>query len=180
MTQISDFSPEDFDLIISLPYRVGLHVSYADDEEGEQDDELEMRALQASIREMSGIHGDTPLVQEIATETLKHKDQWKKWEDGVFNIEPLCKKAIEAIEKTANKEEVKAYRAMLVEIATSVAQAYGEFGVEEEQDEGFFSGLMKKIAGGISDGGEANHPMNVSAAEDSAIERIKNALTISA
>ena len=69
---------------------------------------------------------------------------------------------------------------MLVEIATSVAQAYGEFGVEEEQDEGFFSGLMKKIAGGISDGGEANHPMNVSAAEDSAIERIKNALTISA
>ena len=176
MTQISEFSAEDYQHIVSLPYRVGMHVSYADDEEGEKDDELEMRALQASIREMAKIHHETPLIQHIAEETLKQREQWRSWEDGVFNIEPLCRQAVIALEKYASKDDVKAYQAMIVEIATSVAQAYGEFGVEEEKAEGFFGGLMQKIAGGIASGGEANHPMNVSAAEDTAIQNIKDAL----
>lgn len=179
MTQISDFSPEDYDAIISLPYRAGLNISYAEDEEGEKDDQLEMRALEASIREMAKMHDNAPLVQAIAAETLAQRDKWSSWEGGVFNIEPACKTAIAALEKYANKDEVKAYRKMIIEITTSVAQAYGEFGIVEEQPEGFFANVMQKIAGGISAGGDAHHPMNVSAAEDSAIQRIKNALAIS-
>ncbi|MDH5723299.1 MAG: hypothetical protein OEY94_08280 [Alphaproteobacteria bacterium] len=176
MTQISDFSPEDYEAIISLPYRAGLSISYAEDEEGERDDQLEMRALEASIRETAKMHGHAPLIQDIAAETLKQRERWSSWEGGVFNIEPACKSAVLALEKYANEDEVKAYRKMIIEISTSVAQAYGEFGIEEEKSEGFFGNLMQKIAGSISSGGETNNPMNVSAAEDSTLERIKTAL----
>ena len=176
MTQLSDFSSDDAELILSLPVRVGMHVSYAEDEEGEQDDEREMQALEACIREIAKVRAEDPgVVQEIADATLNSRDRWDEWSQGVFNIEPQCEKAVLAMQSVANGRETKDYVKMVVEVATAVAQAYGEFGESHEEPEGFFGKAMAKIVGGFSED-EDSHPMNVSAAEDTAIASITTAL----
>ena len=178
MTQLSDFSAEDAELIASLPYRVGIHVSYADDEEGEQDDEREMHALQASIAEVVKLQEGCLLTKEIAEEILSSKGRWEAWSEGVFNIEPLCEKAVLVLKTKADAGEVKAYIKITLEIAASVARAYGEFNEGPEPEKGFFGKAMSNIIGGFANMSEsdANHPMNISAAEDSAISRIAGAL----
>ena len=128
MTVLSDFPETEVELVVSLPYRVGLHVSYADDEEGEQDDELEMAALEACLKAVADKNDG--LVKEIALKSLSMKDKWPSWGNGVFNIEPLCKQASESVARVSSKEETKAYVKMVLEVASAVAQAYGEFGEE--------------------------------------------------
>ncbi len=173
-TQLHVFSAEDTELIVSLPYRAALNVSYAEDEDGEQDDELEMRALETSIGAFAKQQEGSDLNKEIAAEILNSKDQWEKWSQGVFNIEPSCEKAVLALKVHATDAEIKSYIKMVVEISTTVAQAFGEFGQGAEKPKGFFNSLINNLKGMSAD--NESHPMNVSAAEDSAISRITQAL----
>lgn len=177
MTALSDFPETEVELVVSLPYRVGLHVSYADDEEGEQDDELEMAALEACLKAVA--EKNDGLVKEIALKSLSMQDKWPSWGNGVFNIEPLCKQASESVARVSSKDETKAYVKMVLEVASAVAQAYGEFGEEQEEPQGFFGKAMSRIVGGFGGSDDAAHPMNISAAEDSAISRISSALKTS-
>ncbi|MBI1301740.1 MAG: hypothetical protein GC137_08805 [Alphaproteobacteria bacterium] len=172
MTDISAFSEEDKDAIISLPYRVGLHVSYAEDEDGEVDDELEIGSIVAVLEHIASNYKG--LDQQIAQAALNHKEKWESWGQGVFVIEPKCEKAVLAIKKYASESEVKSYIKMVIEVATAVAEAYGEFGQGAEKKEGF-ANFIGNIFGGFSKS-DANHPMNVSAAEDTAISSISAAL----
>lgn len=178
MTQLSVFTDEQIDLIVSVPYRIGMNVSYAEDEDGELDDEREMRALEACLSEMSKHEGHCDLSREIASQILQSKDKWSAWSEGVFNVAPLCEKAVAEIKTQAGKDDAKDYVAMCLEIASAVAQAYGEFGDGAHDERGFFGKAMGRIVGGFSgmNSDDANHPMNVSAAEDSAIAVIKAAL----
>ncbi len=177
MTKLSFFTDEEVNTIISLPYRVGMHVSYAEDEEGEVDDEREMRALELCIREIARLHQGEEFTKEVASAILDSRNKWAEWSEGVFNIEPQCEKAILILKEQASKEEIKDYIKMVLDIATSVAQAYGEFG-EEQKEKGFFGkvmgGIVSSVVGVSAD--DKNHPMNVSAAEDSAISNIAAAL----
>ena len=104
------------------------------------------------------------------------QDKWDDWGNGVFNIEPLCKQASAIVSKVATKEEAKSYVKMVLEVASAVAQAYGEFGEEPDAPKGFLGKAMSRIIGGFGSAEDAGHPMNVSAAEDSAISRISDAL----
>ncbi len=176
MTSLSDFSPEDRDIIASLPYRVGIHVSYADDEDGERDDELEVLAMEGCLKALARHHDGESLTKEISSYILKSKDKWDAWSQGVFNITPLCEDAVKRLQVTANSSEVQDYIKSTLNIATAVAQAYGEFGEEVEEPKGFFGSVMGRIAEAVSSVDDENHPMNVSAAEESAITRIADAL----
>ncbi len=178
MTQLSVFSDEQIDLIVSVPYRIGMNVSYAEDEDGELDDEREMRALNACISEMSKNEGHSALSREIAARIIQSEERWAAWSEGVFNVAPLCEKAVLELKTEASEAEVKDYVAMCLEIASAVAQAYGEFGEGAHDERGFFGKAMGRIVGGFSgmSSDDAGHPMNVSAAEDSAIAEIRGAL----
>ncbi len=174
MTALSDFTLEQAELIVRLPYRVGLNVSYAEDEQGERDDRLEMQALEACIREISKTQEG--LAKEVATEILNSREDWLSWSDGVFNLGPSCEEAVLAIKSKASQDEARAYVKMVLDIASSVAQAYGEFGEGDELKEGFFGKLMAGIVARVTAGSDVHHPMNISAAEDSAISSIAAAL----
>lgn len=178
MGQITGFNEDELEAIVSLPYRAGLNVSYADDEDGERDDELEMEALTACLTAFVNAHDGEELIRDIAQEVLNSKDKWDKWSQGVFNIEPLCDKAMNALKPKVSAEEAKAYVKMVVEVGTAVAQAYGEFGEQPEVKKGFFGKAMDNIIGGFAgtSADDTNHPMNVSAAEDTAISNITAAL----
>ena len=76
----------DKNLLASLPYRIGVWISHADDEAGEFDDEQEMKALEAIIKSIASLHDDAPFVQKIAKETLKQRDNWPEWTMNSFNV----------------------------------------------------------------------------------------------
>ena len=175
MTQLSAFSAEDADLLVSLPYRVGVSISFTEDEEGEGDDEREMEALEECIKQVAKLHQASPIVSEVAKTILENKDKWEAWSNqGVFNIAPECEKAARVLKPVVTAQELKSYKKMLLEIASAVAQASGEFGDVHEK-KGFFGRVMEKVVGGFAND-DKNHPMNVGAAEDSAIEKIRRAL----
>ena len=174
MSQLSAFPPEDIDLIVSLPYRVGINISYAEDEEGELDDEREMQSLESCFKNISKLDDESEFIAEVASEVLKRKSDWSNWEENTFDLTPDCKKVIKILKPVLSEKELKSYKKMLLNVAVTVAQAYGEFG-DAQEEKGFFGKVMEKVIRNFS-GGDSGQPMNVSAAEDSAISKIREAL----
>lgn len=176
MTQITEFSGQDVDIVAGLLVQASMNVSYAEDEDGERDDELETAALEASLREVIKSEARPEIIRQIAKAALDGKGKWEIWSQGVFNIEPLCVNAMRTFKAKATEVESKEYARVVVDVATAVAEAYGEFGVEDELPTGALSAAMKKIFGRFGKKDEANHPMNVSPAEESCLETISKAL----
>lgn len=173
MTSLNDFSDEERTLLISLPYKVGVWVSHSDDAEGEQDDELEMESLEKIIAEVSKHHEDMPFVHQIARGTLSAREHWPIWANNSFHVLDECAKAIALLNARVEERAVNNYRKTLLEIAHTVAEAWGEFGGGlEEEPEGGFGALVGKISGLFSKDDDTNHAMNISAAEDSSIAQL--------
>lgn len=177
MSILSSFSAEEAELIVGLPYRVGIHVSHAEDEDGEDDDEREMRALENTLRAVAKTHEGSAFIQEVVQETLSRRGDWSRWTENVFNVAPECARVVAILKAKVHKDEVTEYKALIVDIASAVAQAYGEFGDGSSGKEGF-AGIVKKVVGGFlgTSRDDAGHPMNMSAAESSAIAAIVDAL----
>lgn len=174
MADIKEFSEDDFNAIVSLPYRAAIHVSYAEDEDGGQDDALEMDAMEACLKAYAK-SSDNLLCAQIAGAILDARDQWRVWEQGTFNIEPLCHNGVSALARYAREDDVRHYKKMVLSIARDVAQAYGEFGDSSGAGErkGVFGLVLDRLSGNRL---ESHSPMNVSAAEDEAISRIRAAM----
>lgn len=176
MSQLRRMSPEDQELIVSLPYRVGVWLSYADDEGGDDDDELEMEALENTLKSIAGNHTKSAFVSEVINETLALKNRWGDWQDRIFNIESDVEKAMRLLVANLNESDWKPYRGMLVRIGRTVAESYGEFGEDEEEEIGFFGKLVGKITSGNGSSEEAAH-MNISASENAALSSLAKALS---
>jgi hypothetical protein len=174
MTDLSVFSMAESELLVSLPYRVGVWVGHAEDEEGETDDVRESKALQSCIKQISALHDDVPFIKNLVAQTLRLRSEWPRWQAQSFNIIDDAAKAMNLLKSKATAAEAKAYRAMLMEIATAVAQAHGEFGQWGEADEGFFARVAGKLKSLSQDSDD--HPMNVSAAEETAISELATVL----
>jgi hypothetical protein len=176
MTRLSDFSPDEIELIASLPYRVGMWISHADDMDGEGDDEKEAKVLSGCLRQFAKMHDDKSLLSEVMTESLRREDKWAEWADQSFTVLNDIKKVIPLLRDKASTEEIKDLKRSLMEIGTAVASAFGEFGMfDEEKTEGLFAKIISKFS--ALGGDDAGHPMNVSAAEDSALENLRAVLT---
>lgn len=180
MASLSDFSSTELELLVSLPYKVGVYVSHADDEDGEVDDEKEMEALKGCIKATAGLHQDKPLIADVMRQTLDMRSEWPNWAAQSFNVPRDAQQAVALLSSRVSETELKNYRAALMEVATTVAQAYGEFGEFDDDDTsgGLFGGIVSKITSGLASLGadDDNHPMNISAAEDTAITALREAL----
>ncbi len=180
MTHLSSFSAEESELLVSLPYKVGMWMSYADDEDGERDDEKEMAALEHCIKAIAGLYEDQPFVKEVAAQTLRLRSEWARWETQAFHVPAEAEKAVSLLKSKATSDELKNYGSALIEVATIVAQAYGEFSSfdEAEPESTGFGALVGKIVSGFSElsKDDDDHPMNISASEDSAIAQLAQIL----
>lgn len=180
MVTIADFSGSELELLASLPYKVGVFISHADDAEGELDDDREMAALETCIKAITKLHEDKPFTADIMRQCISMKMDWPRWAAQSFNVPEEAGRAAALLQGKASESEYKNYCSALMEIATTVAQAYGEFGEFDDDDSsgGVFGGLVSKITGTLSSlaSDDADHPMNVSPAEDSALAALKAAL----
>ncbi len=175
MTVLPDATPEERELIVGLPYRVGVWIASAEDEGGETDDAREAHALEKIIAAAAKSANAPPFVSAVMQETLINKKSWPVWAEQSFDIFPDCKKAVMLLQGHVSAPELRAYKVALMRVATSVAGAHGEFGAGEEE-----TGLFGKVVAGLSAlaGGRKENSsfMNVSSAEESALSDLASTL----
>jgi hypothetical protein len=175
MTSLSAFSADEAELIASLPYKVGMWISYADDADGESDDAKEAKILSTCLRQFAKLHADKPFLSEVMKESLRREDRWVHWADQSFTVLNDIKKAVPILRTKVSADEIKALKRALMEIGTAVAAAFGEFGTFDDESEGLFTKIIGKFSG-LGEG-DSGHPMNVSASEDSALENLRAVLS---
>lgn len=176
MSVLSEMNPEERGLLIGLPYRVGVWMSHSDDEGGDEDDIKELKTLENVIKSIAKAHEESSFVQEVAQETLKRKEKWETWAAHSFDILADCEHAVALLKRTVNEDDFKDYCKTVLHIAEAVAAAYGEFGMGAEEEESRFGSFLNKVVGKFK-GEEAEIDfMNISPAEEDALERLRTAL----
>ena len=152
------------DLIIKLPYRVGLWISRADDKIGFFDEEVERGRLEAVIERVAKHHETSPFVRNILANTLNRADQWPDWAAELDTILADCKAGLKIVKAQSSEEDVKTYRVVLMQTAVCVAEAFQE---DESQEAG---------APSFPSANDQGIPENISKAERKALEQLKKAL----
>jgi hypothetical protein len=176
MSQYEMLTPEQRGLLVGLIYRVGIWISHSDDEDGENDDKREMKALSQIIHSLAHAEEASEFLRTIAKNTLSRKEKWPLWADHSFDILADAENAMEVLRANVAKEEAAEYRAALLRISEAVASAHGEFGFDMSGEEEGFGALIGKMIGKIKgDNDDEIDIGNISAAENDAIERLKMA-----
>lgn len=179
MTTLSAFTPEDQDLLVKVPCLVGLWVSHADDNEGDQDDQVEYAQLKAIITKLAKRHTDDELVDDTLRALQSTFDN-RDFHFDVDQIQTQVVAAVRIIATTASMTEAKAYASALLSIGTAVARAASEEAGYEganDTDDSFISrvtaqagALWSKVVATV------NTEMNISPAEDSVLNDLSQTL----
>lgn len=127
MSFLDDLPVDQRELIISLPYRVGVWLSHADDEGGEEADEEEKTALANILHGFTTDVFGSEVVQYVMAETIAHNAEWEKWSKDMINLEDDCRQAIDILNEAVDEKEVSAFKQRLLEIAEAVALAFREY-----------------------------------------------------
>jgi hypothetical protein len=174
MNYLSKFTDQETALLISLPHKVGRWISDTDDTDGEGDDVAEEKSLTNVLQHIAKKHDEQSLVGQIVRQTLKSKDQWTQWDSQSYDVLAEIKAALPLVKKHGADGDVRLFKRALMEIGTTVAQASDEYGSFEDEPEGFLGKILSKFK--PHSGGSKGHPSNVSAAEDSALARLRTVL----
>lgn len=127
MRLLAKFSEEQRNLLVALPYRVGLWLSRCDSTGGSESDDAEINALRSIITGFSEDFLKSEFVEEIMRETVSRKDMWPEWEKDTDNVPGECTKAVEVVAAQLEEKDTASFKQNLMEIAMTVALAYREF-----------------------------------------------------
>ncbi len=173
MPSFDDFLKEDLELIISLPYRVGMFVARADnDRDTLRDEQREEKALIAVLESLGDNRRACPFLAEVADESLSHRAAWAGWRAKKGLAEDIAR-SLRLMKGRLPEESVTQFRKGLFHIGCVVAQAYGESA--PQRGEALMSELMTRLSDRFFDPLEKN-PENISAAEKAALQKLKDAL----
>ncbi|MGN7438654.1 MAG: hypothetical protein ACTHOO_08430 [Alcanivorax sp.] len=130
MNFLDQLMPDQRNLLVSLPYRVGLYISQSDQSGGDESDQAEMDALSSIIIAYSQEVFGAETVQYVVGETVQRKAEWEAWSKDLEMIQGECYKAIDILSETVDEKEVSAFKRSLLEIGESVALAFREYGAD--------------------------------------------------
>lgn len=131
MSFLDDMTLSSKELLISLPYRVGLLVSKSDTAGGEEADAKEMQALNNIIHGFAEQVFGSEQIQYIISETLAQKQKWPDWSDDLSAVPEECRQAIDIMKDHMGKKDIDAFINHLIEIGEAVALAFKEYEHEE-------------------------------------------------
>jgi len=130
MNFLDQLMPDQRNLLVSLPYRVGLYISQSDQSGGDESDQAEMDALSSIVVAYSQEIFGAETVQYIVGETVQRKAEWEEWSKDLETLEGECHKAIDILSEAVDEKEVSAFKRSLLEIGESVALAFREYGAD--------------------------------------------------
>lgn len=179
MSELERFTPQDQDLLIGLFYRVGVWISHIDDtDEGTASEEKEHAKLLNVLQVVAKSDAAGCLVNDLAAEAVRQNTSWARWAKMTDNILSDVAKARATIKAHATPQEYVSFGKAVMMIGTSVARAFREESDMEEKGTGYLSWLTEK-AGNLTQAltdREAHKDMNISPAEDTALNDLLDAL----
>ncbi len=181
MAFLEQFSKDQRDLIVSIPYRAGLYVSSVDNTGGAKAGHDELDALESIIAEKGRGMFESAFVHEVMAETCTRQTDWKKWAETVDTVLEDCTKSVGIIQGKLADKDLDAYRMNVMAIGLAVAKAFREVDAN--------SSFMDKMAMELRlwrDGAlrilrrekywDPASVLNVSASEDAALDKLSKAL----
>ena len=163
--------------LISLPYRVGLYVSFADTTGGFAAQEAEMQSLSGILREFAEDYCKSEFSQKVLMESLRARDVWPSWSQGIERVPDEARPIFTLLEPQFDSRALRAFKEVLVEIALSVAMAFRE-GNEDAQRGGGLSSIgewFSRMLGGGKSSSSMGHS-NISKSERVALARLCKAM----
>lgn len=131
MYQLDQFSPEQRQLLVMLPYRTGLFISLSDATGGGESDAAERQALESIVTSFAEDFLKSEFTEQIMRRTLAEKAAWPSWEHNIHNVPDECRQGCNLLADRIAPRDLGAFKDNLLEIATSVAMAFQEFDFEQ-------------------------------------------------
>jgi hypothetical protein len=183
MVALSGFSASQQELLVRLPYRVGVWISESDDVGGADADAQEIQVLQALIVAYVQDFCKTEFVQVVMEETVAQKDKWETWHGDIDQILDECRSVMEFLDDSLSQKEIAAFRDNLIEIGYSVAMAYCELNDETSlvvKVSTYLGIWIEKIRRALTGAGEKAQEeyLNISALEQKALDELVQALSL--
>lgn len=128
MPFLDKLTPEECELLVSLPYRTGVWISQSDDTGGHEADEAEMQALKNIITGYTEDLLKSEFIEELMLATVGRQEKWTEWARHIDDILPDCEKALTLLAAHFDKKDIEAFKHTLLDIGVFVAQAFCEAG----------------------------------------------------
>lgn len=128
MSFLKDLDEERRELLVSLPYRVGLWISQCDDAGGAESDAQELQTLSNLLHGIAEEIFGAETVQHIISGTISEQPKWQEWSRNLDSVLDDCRQGIALLERTVDPKEVNAFRRHLFEVGEAVALAFREHG----------------------------------------------------
>ncbi|MGZ9097314.1 MAG: hypothetical protein ACXW30_03340 [Micavibrio sp.] len=183
MALLEDFTKDQRDLLVGLPYRVGLWVSLSDSTGGGEANEAEAEALAAIVTGFSEDFCKSEFVQAMIEETVSRRSEWREWTRNLDDVPGECIRATDLLTERLERKEVTSFKLTLMEIATSVAMAYRES--DHNQDFSFrlkvYGRVMVERLRAVFTGQRArgvDEFLNISDAEQKALDVLSQTLDL--
>lgn len=126
MTLLARLTDNQKEIIISLPYRVGVWVSRSDSGGGSESEQQELDALSSIIHAFAEDIFGSETMQHIISATLAKKESWPRWAQNTQSLTDDCALAIDILRDHCDTKDIAAFRMQLMEIAEAVALAFQE------------------------------------------------------
>ena len=173
----SQLSPADEELIISLPYRIGLYVSHADVTGGWDAQDSEIQSLTAILRDYSNDFCKTEFSQKVLMDCLASRAKWPSWSHGVDDVPNQSLRIVTTLESMMSEKELAGFCDVLTDIGLAVAMAFRE-GAEEEGERPIVREILSRLGTVLSEKDPLEHA-NISEGERAALKKLARSLRYS-
>lgn len=176
--------PQDLqDLIVSLPFRVGLYISESDQTGGDESAEAERKALENIVTFYVEDTVKGEFAHEVMLNTLNNKAKWAEWTANIDKVPEECLQLTYMLKELIEPKEVLAYKQNLIEVAIAIAQAYCEFDENSStmtKLEVYFTLFLKRMQAMFSGEQMASNDyvLNISPSERAAIQLLSKNLDV--
>lgn len=126
MSYFDKFTEDQRNLLVALPYRVGLWIGSSDITGGSDAEKAEMMALSSIVTSYAEDYLKSEFVQTLMEEMVSRSAEWPGWGRNLDEVPAECIRAVEIASERLDRKDVMSFKYNLMEIATSVAMAYRE------------------------------------------------------
>ncbi len=181
MAFLEAFSDDEKTLLVSLPYKAGVWISLSDQKGAGAAAAHELKTIESVIKTLSEGMFRSAFVHEVMSETHLRHDDWVSWAEQTGNILDESRRAVSVLKAKAMPQDAEAYVQTVMSIAYETAYAFREFDRSASIPIRIWVWLCLMWEAFIRTGNKdyrVESMANISLAEEEAIARLAEALTL--